>query len=361
MDSQTFIRELKLFFKENKKTVVYSIIIFFILGILLQVGVSMLGSNSSQTTTNETISVKPAAFEVYLENPQTGEPYTNSYILEEFFEKEEWMNWAEENSGVEISDTVERFQEENPEITNGDLLKPISSNRDRSSHVFTVMFNFGNEKENLAIAQTYYELLLSEELAFLQNKNIYTVEPPAVIDSSLLTVIEEAEPSTVVSSEREESPFSIKNLTIILATSLVGGTVLGVVIAFSRSLFSKKINYGFAYSWNEEDIYVNLSNNVSDRTIAQTILQPINNSKIILNQSLSNDFENQVKEEVESITMTILPQISFEKDMLDVNPTLQVDEFIIIISRKETTKKWYNNQRELLKNYPLALIKIVQM
>lgn len=360
MDSQTFIKELKLFFKENKKIVISSIIIFFVLGVLLQIGTSMLGSNNVQTT-NEITSGKPATFKVYLENLQTGEPYTNSYILEEFFEKEQWMSWAEENSGVEISDVVEIFQEENPEITNGDLLKPISSNRDRSSHVFTVMFNFGNEEENLAIAQSYYKLLLSEELMFLQNKDIYTVQPPIVIDSTSLTVTEEAESSPGVSPVREESPFSIKNLIIVLATSLVGGTVLGVVIAFSRSLFSKTINYGFAYSWNEEDIYVNLSNNVSGRIIAQTILQPINNSKIILNEGLSKDFENQVKKEVESTNMANFPPLSFEKDMLDVNPTLQVDEFIIIINRKDTTKKWYNHQRELLKNYPLALIKIVQM
>ncbi|MBM6615955.1 hypothetical protein JTF06_13770 [Desemzia sp. RIT804] len=353
MDSQTFIRELKLFLRENKKTFIYSVIIFFILGTLLQIGLSLFSSNGSEVANEDNISVTPAAFEVYIENSQTGEPYTNSYIVEEFFEKSEWMDWAEENSGVEISSVVEEFRDEHPEIINGDLLKPITSNRDRSSHVFTVRFNFGDGEENLAITEAYFELLMSEQLEFLQNKNIYTISEPALV---------EEEGNTTISSvtENGSTSFSVKNIIIILAASLIGGTLLGFVITIMRYLFSEKIYYGFSYSWNEEDLYINLPNDNLYKNISPIILQPLSSSKVILSEKVYDELENQIKEKVKNVVVNNKTHLYFEKDVLDIDPSLQVDEFIIIIKRTETTKNWYNKQREYLKNYPLSLVKVVQ-
>ncbi|MGE7367311.1 hypothetical protein ACQKKE_11950 [Desemzia incerta] len=355
MDSHTFIKEIKLFFKENKKTFLYSIIIVFVLGILLQFGMSRLDNkNNGADSEVSNTTITPAAFEVYIEESQTGEPYTNSYILEEFFEQTQWMNWAEENSGVEISNIVDNFKQEYPEITNGDLLKPISSNRDRSSQVFTLRFNFGNGEANLAIANAYYELLMSDQLSFLQNKDIYTISEPTLTEEintmAGLPVLDE-----------EENPFSVMNIIIMIGTSLLGGIVAGAVISFARYLFNKEIYYSFSYSWNENDIYLSLANEDSYKLIPQTILQPLEDSKVVLNEITNNGFEKKIKENLNNVPDLNKTHIYFEKDVLNIKPSLRVDEFIIIVKRKETTKRWYNKQREFLKNYPSALIKIIQI
>lgn len=354
MDSQTFIRELKLFSKENKKTILFSTLIFFILSVILQIGVPILTNNNSETTKNNSNAAIPTAFEVYIENNRTGEPYTNSYILEEFFEKDQWVKWVEDRSGIEIASIIEGFRDEYPEVINGDVLKPISSNRDKSSHVFTVRFNFGDEEKNLAISKAYYELLMSEQLGFLENKNIYTISEPASIQ-------EESDISVSSLPENSSNLFSIKNIIIIIGTSFFGGILLGFIIVVAKYLVSKEIYYGFSYSWNEEDLFISLPSGDSYKNISQAILQPSSRMKVVLNELNNNEIEKQLKQEIDYIELNNKPKIYFDSDVSNINYELKVDEFIIIVKRKETTKKWYNKQRELLKNYPASFIKIVQI
>ena len=136
---------------------------------------------------------------------------------------------------------------------------------------------------------------------------------------------------------------------------LIAGTVLGILIAFSRLFFKKEVTDVFNYRESDQDTIIDLTlfneGNLTDELV-HTIQYPSAQRKLILSDpALPAEIQGSLLKD--TATNYVLAS-----DIVTVDPKLTFDEIILVSQKNVTDKAWYKKQRTLLANYT-APIKIV--
>lgn len=341
MQTQLFFKEAKRFLKENKKT----ILIFTFLGVVifaLFTTISLMNSDdgsSPQDSENREVS-NMAEFSLYIEKPDWI-PFNNNALLEKIFFSETAVKQAELETGVEISDLLEA-QEEEEFIPTGENRGVIGVVRDVTNEAMVFQVKLGTEKDNLEVANYYFDKIMNDEVELLSDKKIYVLGSPEIIDLTKENAAFIEENNPVV------SPLV---LIIELLVSLFGGFLLGILVSILYHVFNKKINYAFNYDVSQNDIFL-LERQSKDKFIYD-VINPKNKDKVIIVEHILPD--KLVNDITESSKDTIITA-----NLIEVTPELHISEIIFVIVEGKTTKSWYNTQREYLKRYD-SKVKVIQI
>lgn len=249
---------------------------------------------------------EPASFKMIFLNEE-GDMFTNSFLLDEYFEVDEIRQIVEEETGVAIGDVLEAEQAlelyKTPHFRGG-----LAGIQEKSSGVLTFRFLVGETaEENLRVAEAYEALLLNKAFPFMEKLDMYEVEAPSVgeivhpDDLPALASLDVLNPYAQVSK---------KSLIIYSFLGFVLGTILTAGFLLLKRLLSSKIVYAFEYGWDFSDQHYL----VDSKADLEEILQQI---------------EGPLLEEGK-----VLPEI---KDQ----------NISIIIRSNETDKKWYRSTYQL--------------
>lgn len=356
--------EIKRFLKDQKVFITIGSIIVSILFTLAMIFIDM---NKEETTQegqedfefspaevmNE---AQPAYFQFYLES-EDGIAYGNSSIFNQYFNLKSIKDDAQQVTKVDIEEVEEELnsKELNEEIS------IISITRNDSSYLFTASFNLGNERNNLKIAQYYFDLLLKDEMGLLEDKNTYIFSEPTIakVSNEKLAPTEQLEAGNRLTDNNFVS--YIKNIIV--------GFVLGIVFTIGlmllKVIYGKKLSYSFAYDVAESDKFILYDKKLKNKEIvSQFIGAPFGTPKIIvseygvdainLKKIIGNKrvtFNNSEKEKTLLIEMESLSEIEIARN---------ISEVIIVISPQITTRKWYKTQQQLASINGL-MTKIIQI
>ena len=348
MDSHTLVKEIKRLLITNKKRALLFAIVFSLLLFAMQlvpiITTQISLRNSDNEKTSETAdSENPAIFEMYIEY-ENGSVYTNTLLLEEAMKTDANIQAAEEATGVEISDLIEMEEKTNYPKTARDR-GVLGASRNEASNIWVFSSRVGTEKENLAVVKFFYELVETDGLDLLNNKETYIISEPRILTDEDLS-----NPESLVTQNEKVVTFNIKNLVISAGISIVGGIMVAVFLLFLQPFFNKKIKYAFNYNWNEEDIFVMVESE-NKAGLERAVLLPQSTNKVLLVQ------EKNEKLDLSSYSEKGLQIID---DITKLNLDKEVDEVVILIQPDVTDRTWYNEQRELLKVYrkPLKVIQV---
>lgn len=340
MPSRVFFQELKRFLKENIK--IYSM--FAIIGILL-FGVTLFFQNKDNNSNKESVDIQQdarmATFVFYVENAQQN-VYVNSNFLDSIFLSQEYINRAEVETDVEISELIEKQ-------INSDFVPTLLDRGyigvGRDVHNETMMFQakLGTEEENLAVANYFYDLVINDEISFLANKEVYLVREPYLIEM----VEENVSASNETNAETSVIVTVLKGIIFVIV-----GLFVGIIFAFLYHLFTSKINYSFSYEFDETDVFFVIRDETEE--LITTIVNPNYGQKLIVSEeNLPDSLKAAVQKNDES-------NYHFSNNLIMENPEQDFKEIVFVIIENQTDKRWYYKQREILKkfNRPVKIIQV---
>ena len=339
MDSHTLFNELKRLMKENKKAyigIMLALVLLLSGIILLPTLLNTFGNLKDSEEVSKQSHINPAIFEMYIEY-DTGSSFTNTILLEQAMKKNEFIEGAEKTTGIEISDLLD-YETEIDYPKSAKDRGVLGASRDEASNIWVFSANIGSQEENLAVINYFYNLFVNNEVELLQNKSRYIISEPRILtDEELLS------PTTPVEQEGNNQ-LSIKNILFSVILAVLGAAALSFIILIIKSFTTKKIQYAFNYSWSEQDLFML---NSKDNQISFNQMFKIS----------SNRGQVYLAQEPESIN---IPHAEIVDSITKYNVQGSLSEIIILVQPNVTDKKWYSQQRELLKVFPLPL-KIVQM
>ncbi|WP_192983063.1 hypothetical protein [Marinilactibacillus psychrotolerans] len=335
MDIKTFVLEIVGLIKKEKVTIIISAIIVTILAIAIQLVAHFDFDNMNS---EEEVSSVPAKLDLYIEQENLG-AFANSYLIETLITEPEVVSEISSVSNVNISTILNAYAEENEVIYSTE--DPINVERNTSSNIMMMTVNVGSSKDNTAVAKAYYNWFENTPAPFFNDKQIFLINEPELIDDP------------VVSNDTQSK--SIQFFIVRAVIGLIFGTLVGVIVALLKVTLSDKIRYGFTYGWNTKDIYIKEIESTPSYKIAHDLLNSQLSSLAILSeQPISDDLKKEMNK-FNTKNYTIYNQIA------NIPIEIKVDEFVFIIKRNETTKKWYSKQRNDLKLYPNSRVKIVEI
>lgn len=173
-----------------------------------------------------------------------------------------------------------------------------------------------------------------------QRKNFYFVDPIPFV------------PATVITTN---NGLSIKSLVLPGGISAVIGVILGIVLAFMLAIFNRRIKYSFTYGWAADDLYLQYEDSDNPKQITYDMLQSdFKELAVVSEMPLSNELNEQIAQ-VKGKAINIVNEIS------DLDLGSSIEEFVLVIQRNETSKKWYDRQRKHLNAYRNKAIKIIEL
>src|SRR5699024_9704084 len=114
-------------------------------------------------------------FQFYIEYPD-GDQFTNVGLLNQLFNSELMY----ENVLARTSINIDELKDDALDFGADDDFQPINVSIDSSSNVFTASFDTGSNRDNIKLANFYYEYLLGDNFNVLQNNNIYEMNAPQI-------------------------------------------------------------------------------------------------------------------------------------------------------------------------------------
>lgn len=335
MDIKTFTLEIYDLIKSYKKTIVFTAIIVSIISLGIQILLQIDLSNSENGDA-EAMGV-PAYLEIYIEQENLG-AFGNSYLLEIISTQEDVIDTIEKDTGIEIQSVLATFAEDNLPIYTED--DPINIERNTSSNLMYITVEIGSDEENLKVANAYMEWFQNTNSNFFDDKEVYIITEPALID------IEELGKKT--------EGISTSSLILPIVAGIVIGSILGLIISLLKVLVNEKIIYGFAYGWNPNDLYIKKLNKIDSDQLVHDILIGNSDSIAIISQE-------KLSSEVTDKLMRANRQEGIFNNISAVPIEKNIEEFVIVIERNKTSKEWYNTQRNTLKLYPHSRVKIIEI
>lgn len=340
MQTRVFFKESKRFLKENKKR----ILLFTILGAVifaLFTAVNLIKNNDDSTENAQTEEISDMAqFVIYIEkNDDTH--FNNNVLLEKLLFSNETVKVAEKETGVEITDLLVE-QEETEFVPTAEDRGAIGIVRDLSNETMVFQVKVGSEEDNMKVANYYFDKIQNNEVDLLKDKKVYVLNTPEIKELS-------QEDTAFI----EETTKTISPLLLIveLVVSLFAGFVLGVLVSILYHVFNKKISYAFNYNIDEKDMF--LMERESQDNLVYDITNPKSEEKIIVAEhSLPSSLLNNVSTKSQKIMTT--------SNLIEISPKLDIEEIVFVIVENNTTKAWYNTQREYLKKFDSA-VKIIQV
>lgn len=352
------------FFKDHLKIIVSTILICLV---IYAIGISYsIYSNEKENDANESsitgnfsdnnstiltkkeldqLQNKIVSFDFYLENNEAVQ-FTNYNLLKELLIAPNIIKMIEDKANSSITPS--------PELA-------VNVSLDHSTYILTLTVGTGDYSLNKSILNAYYKSFQEESIPFIKNKNAYIVSTPSLHKQTA----EEKEADKEGTLVEDNESLSMTKIGLYSVIIVIGSAILGIIISLIYSLTRKEIADAFSYAMQEDDTVLNFSdlNDTSKEElfikINHAIKHPEKPIKVLLSEKpldseLLTLINGNSKEE------TNKSKILIAKDLSEINPTTHVEEVIIVVEKKNTTKKWYEVQRIQLKNYD-APVKVIQI
>lgn len=347
------------------KRFIMSNLVFILIGTILIGGGYAVASNlldrgnpnmeQSEVKMDSTGETGSAYFQFFAELPD-GQPFANTGIMEQYLRLESTLEDAAQATGVPVDDIIA----EERAVSTPQSEWVIALTRNEHTRLHTLNISVGDEAENLAVAQFYFDMIQNDEVPFLANKEVHIFEEPQLIE-----VIEES------TSESEENTNGLSDISLrSLAIDIVFGALLGIVlmtgIAVLRALFSKKLKYSFSYSRNEEDDFILADDKLANEDeIKQLVTLPLSSGKVVLTETELSDKVSTLLTNGENAAFNI--ENSAGTRLIEKHSLAQLDagneitEVIMVVESNVTTRAWYRKQRRLLSAYNNTPVKVIQV
>src|SRR5699024_6238399 len=195
----------------------------------------------------------------------------------------------------------------------------------------------------------YYNYLLEEHFDLLENHKTYLlVEPEFVKDKE--------EQKNEISQSKNSKIELIKDNIINIITGFIFAIALSLGLLLLRELFGKKLNFIFGYTAEDFDdfiVYDKQFNN--EKSVQYFVGTPNDAEKLILTEVGLDDDDKKLLFADSNITNVKV------NNSIELTSTSDIyDEIILIVQTNNTTRKWFNKQKELLKLHDVKT-KIVQL
>ena len=294
------------------------------------------------------VETEPAFFQFIVEY-EDGSLFNNPLLIEEYILQEEVLNQASTvtNTNLNLVKVIENTENNVlVDINDFGYSKVIGVYRDDATYINEFYVNVGNERENIRIANFFYDYLREGQVPFIADKDIYFFEDPKILSI-------EDETDATLETESQQINFSlIKNLII--------GSILGALLSLAALLgltfLSKKLKYSFSYTIQEDDYYFLVDSKLDyEEELKKLLYTPQSANRVVVKEDNSADVDYFGK---------LLSDISSNEPILQVNNFLtienpsQIDRLIYIIEEDVTSRKWYNNQRKLDRAYEIPTVVI---
>ncbi|MFL2120878.1 hypothetical protein [Marinilactibacillus psychrotolerans] len=341
MRTKVLFNEGKRFLKENnRKILLFTLLGAIIFAIFTATNLILDDEDSGLETEQTEEKNNVAEFTIYIEK-EDETYFNNNVLLEAMLFSEDAIKVAEKATNVEISELL--LEQKNSDFVLTDTDRGIIGVvRDLSNETMVFQFKLENRSDSLKVANYYFDRITNNEIKFLEDKEIFVLSTPEIQELS------QAENSLLEENENSVSPLL---LIIKLLVSLFVGAVLGVVVSIFYHIFNKKINYAFNYHIGENEIF--LVERENQDKLVYDIINPKSEEKIVVTEhTLPSDLLNTLSNSNSKISVT--------KNIVEVNTNVNIPEIVFLIVENETTKKWYDIQREYLKRFD-SNIKIIQV
>lgn len=293
---------------------------------------------------------KEAYFRFYIEN-HDGEYFNNAKIIDELFNLDETYVSVKNNTGIDLLKLVEKQDLKEKEDLNekeeesqdsSKTYQPVIVKVDSSSNIITATFETGNSDKNLEIAEFYRNYLFTEEMEILKNKTVYSIEAIKLFDG------EENNDNTEI-EKTSSNKFSVIDGFIAVAL----GVTFSFLFIFSKELFSRKLNYSFSYNTGDPDYFIVYDLKDENSTYAEQFVKiPFDHNRITL-------CENNLKN-IKEMDAYFLGELKITNSLSNLDKDTQIDEIIIKVISKHTSRQWYNQQLELAKLWGVP-VKVIQI
>lgn len=360
------------FLIDNKKTIISTIIVTFIMALVFA-GLSNLGLDESDTVNTNPVEssklISEEKYEEYAEWPierftdpqikqmqayllptaykitlytehEDYEPIKNTTFMREVFRNNDVVDYIEENLNETLTPTVE-FAVHIENLAN--------------SGVYELHFQRGTQEKSLELANVVKGAIEEGIIPVLENKNIYFVEEdPELVQQDYST----SENGKAVDSGFSLSSF-VKDIILFGLIGIVIGLFIGFTISLLGLLTSKNVTALFDYVKKDSDKVVRL-NHLGQINREEYINKglvnintPTSKNKIVLYDSKTEEYWSEIFPKLGA-------NVNKYTDFSNIsNKTEDIDEVLILSKVNETSKMWYNNQRVQLNGYNIP-VKIIQ-
>lgn len=271
----------------------------------------------------------------------------NSFILDEFLSRPDIVTELEENSGVDITATLEAQENVGLEKSRN-FRGGLAAVRNTSTDEITMRVLVGQTaEENLAVAKAIYQYIVDGNVPIYENYDITFLSTPDIGED---LIIEEnimiPTPETLSGLQPQETGGS---LVVYAILGGILGIILSTAVLFILHFFGKKIIYAYDYTWDFEDYqWLVDSKKVNTDNLNNWLMIPSDKSRVALAQNA----DNEIIQGFSNSQLTVADQLNVEEK----TPA----EVIIFIESGVTDKDWYQNQFELSKLYE-SRVKIIHL
>lgn len=359
MSLTTILNEIWRFIKDKKMGILVGALIIGVLTILLSLFLPNIMNQSAKETemldvgqviepiseeeaqaSNEALShiyeQAPASFEFFVQL-EDGDPFTNSFVFDEYFVTTEIIEEVENQTGINYNETLTHEKNLNL-IKTSQYRGSIAGIRDQSSHVITLRVQAGKDaEENLTLAEAFYDMILDKEVPFSSDLNVTMMREPIIGETLTENNLDMVSSPEVLGAIMPVASDSQSIILYGIAGFIVGLLVTGILL-FIIQLFRNKITYAFQYSWDFDDHHFLYTNDTNEEQLVNFFSSPESIKQLVVHQesSLIQEFIRS-NQPIESTTA--LSRFTDEH----ANP----DEIVLLVESNVTEKAWFNEQYRL--------------
>src|SRR5699024_1477764 len=193
--------EIKRFLKENKKNIIMGTLL---LGVLLGGAITFLNQTDTEEDQETEIEdsrevfendSRSAYFRFYIEKVD-GSSISTAATLNELFNMEELYEKVLTETDIDINE-IKEFAEDKEIID----FSPIKVKINGDSNIYTAIFETGDNRDNMSLANYFYNYLFDKQFNMLEKHTVYSLVEPELVED-----IEEKEEETkAVQSQKSNS------------------------------------------------------------------------------------------------------------------------------------------------------------
>lgn len=285
-----------------------------------------------QNAVSEVLENRLVFFRVFIENDDFT-VFNRRHLLKEILINDDVVSMLEFES-----DSVEELLEYFVQV---DL--------DTNTGIFSIEFTSGDEQLNFELANAYFDLLNSDALDIMTERDLYFFDEP-----KLLNDVEETDTLT---TEAESDTLSVLNIIYFIAGGVIFGLIFGFLTALLISLVKKQVSIIYNLTLDNNDKAVNLTRfrdtSNHSKNIIKAITYPPNIKRAILMEEGTFDMDSLE-------TNRIQGNLDVQNHFNAIQEDTVLDEVVIIVKIDETSKRWYETQLTLIKGnkIPLKVVKV---
>lgn len=348
--------EIKRFFKKYIKSIL-------LVSILLTAVFSVLYLSSTDNTSEEDEQTGAlsdpelhdgnAYFKFYIED-ENQLAFTNTVLLNQFIRLEENLSSISENTNTDLLEAYEE-QKVSLELNPTDTVPVIEIRRDNQSQLMTLYSRLDNPEDNIRVANYLFDQLSNNNVPVLEDKAIYLFTEPNLFEEPE----ESATPKDVFSS------LNIVETALVIIILFFLSIILMIAFFLLKEMFSKKLNFSFAYTTDESTEFALYSKELENTyEISKFLSAPGFTEKLLIHQNdvsqlktIYNDMSAEEPQDTLNIDTTVLYSCNTLENREEMK---QISELVIVVESEETDRKWFNEQKKVasLYNKPVKVLQI---